>query len=151
MTMPTRASLAVLAALPVAATAADGTHVPAIGGAASLAQAGLGLFAIIALILGMAWVARRAGLVRQATGGAMKVVGSTMLGARQRLVLVEVGDTWLVLGVSPGEIRPLHTMTAGTPPAHPTAAFGAIGSPQPPSGGTFAEKLLRSMQDHFKP
>ncbi|RDK08100.1 flagellar biosynthetic protein FliO [Cupriavidus lacunae] len=150
MTMPTRASLAVLALLPGAVMAADGTHVPAISGAASLAQAGLGLFAIIALILGMAWVARRAGLVRHATGGAMKVVGSTMLGARQRLVLVEVGDTWLVLGVSPGEIRPLHTMTAGTTAAHPTATPGAIGSSQPPTGGTFAEKLLRSMQDHFK-
>ncbi|WP_432262004.1 flagellar biosynthetic protein FliO [Cupriavidus sp. TMH.W2] len=151
MTMPTRASVAVLAMLPGAAMAADGTHVPAISGAASLAQAGLGLFAIIALILGMAWVARRAGLVRHATGGAMKVIGSTMLGARQRLVLVEVGDTWLVLGVSPGEIRPLHTMTAGTTAASPTVApGGAIGSSQPPTGGTFAEKLLRSMQDHFK-
>jgi flagellar protein FliO/FliZ len=145
--------VAAFAVLPGAAFAAEGTHASAIGGAASLAQAGLGLFAIIALILGMAWVARRAGLVRHATGGAIKVVGSTMLGARQRLVLVEVGDTWLVLGVSPGEIRPLHTMAAGTPAAGPTAAngsIGAIGSSPPPTGGTFAEKLLRSMQDHFK-
>lgn len=150
MIMHTRASLAVLAALPGAAMAADGTHAPAISGAASLAQAGLGLFTIVALILGMAWVARRAGLVRQATGGAMKVVGSTMLGARQRLVLVEVGDTWLVLGVSPGEIRPLHTLPAGTTAANPLAATGGAGPSQQPGGGTFAEKLLRSMQNHFK-
>ncbi|CAM3080519.1 flagellar biosynthetic protein FliO [Cupriavidus taiwanensis] len=150
MTAATRARLAALAALPGAAMAADGSQAPAIGGAASLAQAGLGLFAIIALILGLAWMARRAGLVRHATGGAMKVVGSTMLGARQRLVLVEVGDTWLVLGVSPGEIRPLHTMAAGTPSASQTGAHLAAGPSQPPTGGTFAEKLLRSMQSHFK-
>ncbi|SOZ39910.1 flagellar biosynthetic protein FliO [Cupriavidus neocaledonicus] len=150
MTAASRAPLAALAALPCAATAADGAQAPAISGAASLAQAGLGLFAIIALILGLAWMARRAGLVRHATGGAMKVVGSTMLGARQRLVLVEVGDTWLVLGVSPGEIRPLHTMAAGSPAAGQTGAHIAAGPLQPPTGGSFAEKLLRSMQAHFK-
>ncbi|MBB2919391.1 flagellar biosynthetic protein FliO [Cupriavidus alkaliphilus] len=150
MTAATRALLAALAALPCAATAAEGTQAPAIGGAASLAQAGLGLFAIIALILGLAWMARRAGLVRHATGGAMKVVGSTMLGARQRLVLVEVGDTWLVLGVSPGEIRPLHTMAAGSPAAGQTGTHVVAAPSQPPTGGSFAEKLLRSMQAQFK-
>ncbi|WP_373376227.1 flagellar biosynthetic protein FliO [Cupriavidus nantongensis] len=150
MTAATRALLAALAALPGAAIAAEGTPAPAISGAASLAQAGLGLFVIIALILGLAWMARRAGLVRHATGGTMKVVGSTMLGARQRLVLVEVGDTWLVLGVSPGEIRPLHTMAAGSPAAGQTGAHIAAGPSQPPSGGSFAEKLLRSMQAQFK-
>ncbi|MEM5275346.1 flagellar biosynthetic protein FliO [Cupriavidus taiwanensis] len=156
MTAATRAPLAALgavaalAALPCAATAAEVTPAPAISGAASLAQAALGLFAIIALILGLAWMARRAGLVRHATGGAMKVVGSTMLGARQRLVLVEVGDAWLVLGVSPGEIRPLHTMAAGSPAAGQTVVHGATGPSQPPTGGSFAEKLLRSMQAHFK-
>ena len=153
MTVAIRAGLAALAVLPGAAVAADGTHVPAISGAASLAQAGLGLFAIIALILGMAWLARRAGLVRHATGGVMKVVGSTMLGARQRLVLVEVGDTWLVLGVSPGEIRPLHSMPAasasGSHATNPLAP-AAAGPSQPPIGGTFAEKLLRSLQSQFK-
>ncbi|WP_427307347.1 flagellar biosynthetic protein FliO [Cupriavidus sp. H39] len=150
MTAAIRALLTALAALPCAATAAEGTHAPAISGAASLAQAGLGLFAIIALILGMAWVARRAGLVRHATGGAIKVVGSTMLGARQRLVLVEVGDTWLVLGVSPGEIRPLHTLAAGTPADSQAIVHGATGPLQPPTGGSFADKLLRSIQAQFK-
>lgn len=139
---------------PALALAADDKPAPAISGAGSLAQAGLGLFAVIALILGMAWLARRAGLVRHATGGVMKVIGSTMLGARQRLVLVEVGDTWLVLGVSPGEIRPLHSMpanTTGNTSANPLTPAHATGMPQPPTGGTFAEKLLRSLQSQFKP
>ena len=152
------ASLAtlMLALTPALALAADDKPAPAISGAGSLAQAGLGLFAVIALILGMAWLARRAGLVRHATGGVMKVVGSTMLGARQRLVLVEVGDTWLVLGVSPGEIRPLHSMPAHTAggsssaSANPLTPAHATGMPQPPTGGTFAEKLLRSLQSQFK-
>ncbi len=147
----TGASLATLT--PALALAAGDKPAPAISGAGSLAQAGLGLFAVIALILGMAWLARRAGLVRHATGGVMKVVGSTMLGARQRLVLVEVGDTWLVLGVSPGEIRPLHSMPAnatGSTSTDPLTPARATGMPQPPTGGTFAEKLLRSLQSQFK-
>ncbi|SDC62085.1 flagellar protein FliO/FliZ [Cupriavidus sp. YR651] len=133
-----------------AANPAPASHVtasaPVISGGASLAQAGLGLFAVIALILGLAWVARRVGLVRHGAGGAsMKVVGSLMLGARQKVVMVEVGDTWLVLGVSAGEIRPLHTL-----PAQPdTTASSGPQSPQSMQGG-FAERLMRSMQDNLK-
>ncbi|WP_011301987.1 flagellar biosynthetic protein FliO [Cupriavidus necator] len=140
-----RAALPLAAvAAPCLAHAAEGNG-PAISGAGSLAQAGLGLFGVIALILGLAWVARRAGLVRHGPQGMMKVIGSTMLGARQRLVLVEVGDTWLVLGVSAGEIRTLHSMPAGQ--ATPSAPSGPGGKT---SGGSFAEKLLRSMQENFK-
>lgn len=149
------------AGLPVLAHAADA--VTGATGAGALAQAGLGLFAIIALILGLAWLARRAGLVRHVQGGVMKVVGSTSLGARQRLLLVEVGDTWLVLGVSAGEIRTLHTLPAGSAaPGEAIAAMAGTGgmsgkgstpmSPQAPFGdkATFAQKLLRSMQQNLQ-
>ncbi len=147
--------------LPVLAHAADA--VTGATGAGALAQAGLGLFAIIALILGLAWLARRAGLVRHVQGGVMKVVGSTSLGARQRLLLVEVGDTWLVLGVSAGEIRTLHTLPAGSAsPGEAIAAMAGTGgmrgtgstpmSPQARFGdkATFAQKLLRSMQQNLQ-
>ncbi|WP_454765952.1 flagellar biosynthetic protein FliO [Cupriavidus campinensis] len=129
-----------------AASAPIAPAAPVISGGASLAQAGLGLFAVIALILGMAWVARRVGLVRHGTGGAaMKVVGSLMLGARQKVVMVEVGDTWLVLGVSAGEIRPLHTM-----PAQPDA-IGPAGTAAPYAmQGGFGERLMRAMQENLK-
>ena len=53
-----------------ATTGNTGANAPVISSGASLAQAGLGLFAVIALILAMAWVARRVGLVRQGSGNA---------------------------------------------------------------------------------
>lgn len=153
-----RSLCAAATGMPVLAHAADA--VTSATGAGALAQAGLGLFAIIALILGLAWLARRAGLVRHVQGGLMKVVGSTSLGARQRLLLVEVGDTWLVLGVSAGEIRTLHTLPAGSAaPGEAVAGMGVIGgmgsthtSPQAPFGdkATFAQKLLRSMQQNLQ-
>lgn len=126
--------------------AVAGGHVP-VSSATGLAQAGLGLFAVIALILLLAWLARRAGLVRHGQGGQMKVVGSTMLGPRQRLVMVEVGDTCLVLGVSAGEIRTLHTLPAQA--AHkPDQPSGSTATPG--SAGSFGQKLLRAMQDNLK-
>ncbi|RZT30792.1 flagellar biosynthetic protein FliO [Cupriavidus agavae] len=119
---------------------------PAISSGGSLAQAGLGLFAVIALILGMAWLARRVGLVRHGTGNAsIKVVNSLMLGARQKIVTVEVGDTWLVLGVSSNEIRPLHTM-----PAQPDTGAPAASHPAQPMQGGFGERLMRAMQENLK-
>jgi flagellar protein FliO/FliZ len=157
------APAAAQASAAAAGASAPGTHSPAgigtvgsgvgagsqvgVGTASGLAQAGLGLFAVIALILLLAWLARRAGLVRHGQGGQMKVVGSTMLGPRQRLVMVEVGDTCLVLGVSAGEIRTLHTMPAQA--AHqPDSSSGSAAAPGP--AGSFGQKLLRAMQDNLK-
>lgn len=72
----------------------------------------------LALILGgfvaVAWFARRhlPGLGSQ---GAVKVVGSTAVGPRERVVLVEVEGTRLVLGVGGGNVRLLHTLPAEQP------------------------------------
>lgn len=129
-----------------AASHSFASNAPAISSGGSLAQAGLGLFAVIALILGMAWLARRVGLVRHGTGTAsIKVVNSLALSPRQKVVTVEVGDTWLVLGVSPNEIRPLHTLPAQPDSGAPT------GSPAtPPMQGGFGERLMRAMQENLK-
>jgi flagellar protein FliO/FliZ len=67
----------------------------------------------LALILGgfvaVAWFARRH-LPGMAAQGAVKVVGTTAVGARERVVVVEVADTWLLLGVGGGNVRLLHTL-----------------------------------------
>jgi flagellar protein FliO/FliZ len=36
-----------------------------------------------------------------------------MIGNRERIVLVEVADTWIVVGLVPGQIRTLHTLPKG--------------------------------------
>jgi flagellar protein FliO/FliZ len=43
----------------------------------------------------------------------MKVIGGVALGPRERIVLLEVGDEWLVIGIVPGQIRTLHRMAKG--------------------------------------
>lgn len=79
----------------------------------------------LALILGgfvaVAWFARRY-LPGMGAQGAVKVVGSTAVGARERVVVVEVEDTWLLLGVGGGNVRLLHTLPK---PARATASSEA--------------------------
>jgi flagellar protein FliO/FliZ len=119
--------------------------------AAGLLQAGLGLALVLALIFGCAWVARRFGLLQQGGSGRLiKVVSSAMVGQRERVVVVEVGSTWLVLGVAAGQVRALHSMPAETlPEAHGTAAMSATNGMQVMSGrfgaGAFSQKLLESI------
>jgi flagellar protein FliO/FliZ len=67
----------------------------------------------LGLILGgfvaLAWFARRY-LPGMGAQGAVKVVGTTPVGTRERVVVVEVDNTWLLLGVGGGNVRLLHTL-----------------------------------------
>jgi len=67
----------------------------------------------LALILGgfvaVAWFVRRY-LPGMGAQGAVKVVGTTAVGARERVVVVEIEGTWLLLGVGGGNVRLLHTL-----------------------------------------
>lgn len=75
-------------------------------------QATLALALIVALLLGLAWLAKVSGSKGFGQGG-MKVVGGVALGPRERIVLLEVGEEWLVIGVVTGQIRTLHRMVKG--------------------------------------
>lgn len=86
------------------------------GGLALFGQVTLILIFIILVILGCAWLFRRFSGVAQGGSGLLKVVGSIGVGQRERVVIVSVGETWLVLGVASGQVRKLHDM-----PAQPTA------------------------------
>ena len=46
----------------------------------------------------------------------MKQIASTSLGPKERVVVVEINDTWLVLGVGGGQISKLHETAAGERP-----------------------------------
>lgn len=71
------------------------------------------LVLIILLMVALAWVVRRTGITRRLndSAGAMTLVASKSLGARERLVLVDVGEQRLVLGVTATQITCLSTQT----------------------------------------
>ena len=76
-----------------------------------LVQVSGALLGIIVLILAVAWVIKRLGFAPKSAGTrGLKVTASTSLGPRERVVIVEVRDTWLVLGVTGQNINVLHTL-----------------------------------------
>jgi len=115
----------------IASGVGAGTAVPALGVGAVL-QTIVGLLVVIGLVFGCAWLARRFGLQPASRGGLVKTIGGASLGGKERVAVVEIGDTWLVLGTAPGNVRLLHTMPAGS------ATVESVGAPQTNNSGTGA-------------
>ena len=101
-----------------------GSAAPSLGFGAVL-QTIVGLAVVIGLVFGCAWLARRFGFQHVRRGGPLKVVSSVAVGAKESATIVEIGDTWLVLGVGPGNVRLLHTLPAGSGATR--AEGGAVG------------------------
>jgi flagellar protein FliO/FliZ len=149
-----RLTAVVLSAAPLFAHAADmnavnhaaqiasgvgaGSAVPSLGFGAVL-QTLLGLAVVIGFVFGCAWLARKFGYQGGKRSGLVKVVGGASLGNKERVAVVEVGDTWLVLGAGPGNVRLLHTMPAGSAEADVPA--GVTGAPAQTLPGSFGQRF----------
>ena len=79
-------------------------------------QAGFALILIVGLLAATAWMARKVSGGKGFGQAGLKVIGGVALGPRERIVLVEVGDDWLVIGIVPGQIRTLHRLAKGSLP-----------------------------------
>ena len=89
---------------------------PGVSGSAIL-QMLLGLTLIIGLLFAGAYLLRKLNGGRSfGHSGPMRIVGGLMISARERIVLLEVGDEWIVIGIVPGQIKTLHTLPKGEIP-----------------------------------
>jgi flagellar protein FliO/FliZ len=103
-----------LLSLPALASAASPPDAaPAVSAAGSLLQVFIGLVAVLLLIAATAWVAKRLGVARGGPSNLLRVVSSASVGTRERVVVVEVGESWLVVGVAPGSVNALMTLPKG--------------------------------------
>lgn len=78
--------------------------------AGNMLQVFLVLIFVLALIIAAAWLMRRFSLLPSAAGGHLRVVSGVMIGQRERVVIVEVRDQWLVLGVTPQNVNLLSSL-----------------------------------------
>ncbi|NLP60947.1 flagellar biosynthetic protein FliO [Paraburkholderia sacchari] len=124
-----------------------GSAAPSLGFGAVL-QTVFGLLLVIGVVFGCAWLARRLGLQHGPKSALVKTVGGASLGGKERVAVVEIGDTWLVLGAAPGNVRLLHTMPAGELPA--AAAAGAPIALQGNFGQRFRDALKHEAGKRFK-
>jgi flagellar protein FliO/FliZ len=86
----------------------------------------LGLALVLALIGFAGWLLRRIGPQRIGGSGPLRIVASQSLGTRERVVLLEVSDQWLVIGVAPGSVQSLATLPRGVLPTSPAGGQPAF-------------------------
>ena len=110
------------------------THAPAVLG--SLAQLTLGLAVVLLVLLAGAWLLRRFTRLPPGAGGALRILGGLSMGPRERVVLVQVGKTRLLLGVAPGRVQTLHVLDDAEPDSAPPA----------PERSGFAQRLAAALK-----
>ncbi len=112
-------------------------------GLGSFLQMFFGLALIVALIVGMAWFMRRMNSIPGGGQGSLRILGGLSLGQRERVVLLQVGQEQLLVGLAPGQIRTLHVLER---PVEVTLAR----SPRP-GQGKFADRLQELLKGKLQP
>ena len=101
----------------------------------SLTQLTLSLMAIVALILAISWILKRMKLAGPRGSGEIAVLEELSVGPRDRIMLIRVGESQVLVGVGAGGLVPL------TPLAVPIVLKGSAAAAPP-----FAERLREMMK-----
>ena len=137
---PAAAAPAAASALPAMPPGAPMTMAPT-ASTGSLLQTIFALMFVLALLIGLAWAMKRYGPKALGGNSKMRVVSSLNLGGRERIVLIEVADQWIVVGASPGRINALATLPRqeGDLPTLSSAQNG-------PAAANFSEWLKQTIE-----
>ena len=69
-----------------------------------------GLLFVLASIVAMVWLMKRMGTMGGIRNSQLKIVAALNLGSREKLVVIQVGEKQLLIGVTPSSINTLHTL-----------------------------------------
>lgn len=96
--------------LPCALMAAPAAA-PAVDSGAELLRVTISLAGVVALIFFVGWISRRAQARVRPGGRKIRVVESMPVGVKEKVMLLEVGGTQILVGASPtGGLRTLHVL-----------------------------------------
>ncbi|MEE9494475.1 MAG: flagellar biosynthetic protein FliO [Gammaproteobacteria bacterium] len=76
----------------------------------NLVQITLGMLVVLGLIIGLAWLAKHSGKFQNAAGGHLKILGGLSVGNHERIVLMQVGESQLLVGVTANSVNTLHVL-----------------------------------------
>lgn len=108
-----------------ASTAATQAGVPV----GAFVQTLAALIVVLVFFALAAWLVRRAGIARNlAQSGLLKIIGGLSIGPRERVVLLEVGEQWLIIGIAPGQMRTLHVLPKHSLPEGTAGAAPGFGN-----------------------
>ncbi len=77
--------------------------------ASQLGNLVISLILVVGLIFACIWLIKRLSNLNHATEGQLSTIASLSLGARERIVLVQVGEQQVLIGVAPGRVSKLQT------------------------------------------
>jgi flagellar protein FliO/FliZ len=83
---------------------------------------------VILLLIGVLVLLRRFNGVSSQMSGNMRVISSVGVGQRERVVLVQVGEEQILVGVGPGNVRKIHAFNEPVvePSASTTPSFSDV-------------------------
>lgn len=125
-----------LALLPAAALGAEPQAVPGFAGAGQAGRMIAGLLLMLAVIFGLTALLKRVNGVQRRVPGAIKVIAAASVGARERLLLVEVGGRQVLVGAAPGRLQTLLVLDEPV----------KVPPPAPAATGGFAERLQEAVR-----
>jgi flagellar protein FliO/FliZ len=70
-----------------------------------------GLLLVVVIIFGLAWLMKKFNFSQHSQNGLIRIIAGLPLGTRDRIVLLQVGEEQILLGLSPGRIQKLHTLS----------------------------------------
>nr|WP_260406729.1 flagellar biosynthetic protein FliO [Pseudomonas cichorii] len=108
---------------------------------ALLGKTALALGLVVACVFVCGWVLRRIGSRSLVPGQIVRVVGSTNVGQREKVVIVEVRGKWLVLGVTAQQVSVLSEMEAPPVPSESEAVV---------MGNSFADRLASALKRNLQ-
>jgi len=83
----------------------------------------LSLLLVVGVIVLLSFLLKKINLQSRTGSGAVRILSVVSLGAKDRLLLVAVGEEQLLLGSSPGNVQKLHTLVK---PIDPTSNFEPV-------------------------
>jgi flagellar protein FliO/FliZ len=126
-------------------TTASG-HTASSGGGTSIVRTIVGLFIVIAVIYGVAWILRQAkGAKHRPTGRGLHQVASLPLGSGRSVTLVRAGTEVVLLGVAEHGVTPIKTYSEAE-----ALELGLEVAEEDPLGVTPAERPLGRVADTLR-
>ncbi len=92
----------------------------------SLLRLILGLAFIVALIFILAKFMTRFNVTQGGSNGVLKIIAGMPTGARDRIVLLQVGEEQILVGLTPGRIEKLHTLAVPVETNEEAAVSGSF-------------------------
>lgn len=103
--------------------------------ASSIVNMFMGLGLVLALIFIMAWVVKRMGGMQIASSQRLQVLSALSVGTREKVVLIQVENKRLLIGVAQGQVSTLHVLDGEFENEIETVN----------SGADFKDKLLQAL------